>query len=76
MEARKNLLWWKENLTLCNERSLISPLLPQIIKSSDESLQGEGVSCQCQITVGPFSAEEQKSDINILEQPNYLHPLQ
>lgn len=76
MEARKNLLWWKENLTLCNERSLLSHLLPQIIKSSNESLQGEGARCQGQITVGPFSAEEQKFDINILEQPNYLHPLQ
>ena len=33
LEARKELLWWKENLTLCNGRSLISPP-PQIISSN------------------------------------------
>ena len=36
VQARKELLWWKENLTLCNGRSLISPS-PQIIRSSDAS---------------------------------------
>ena len=34
MEAKKELLWWKESLSLCNGRSLISPS-PQIIIRSD-----------------------------------------
>ena len=36
VEASKDLLWWKENLTLYNRRSLISPPT-QIIISSDAS---------------------------------------
>ena len=44
VETRKELLWWKENLTLCNRRSLTFPL-PQIIISSDASLQGWGAGC-------------------------------
>ena len=39
VEAKKELLWWKETLSLCNGRSLISSP-PQIIISSDASLQG------------------------------------
>ena len=45
VEAKKELLWWKENLTLCNGRSLTSPA-PQIIISSGASLQDWGASCQ------------------------------
>ena len=52
VEARKELLWWKEDLTLCNGRSLISPP-PQIIISSDASLPGWGASCHGQTTGGP-----------------------
>ena len=52
VEARKELLWWKENLTLCNSRSLISSP-PQIIISSDASLQGWGASCHRLTTGGP-----------------------
>ena len=52
VEARKELLWWKENLTLCNGRSLISSP-PQIIISSDASLQGWGASCHRLTTGGP-----------------------
>ena len=45
VEARKELFWWKESLTLCNGRSLISSP-SQIIISSDASLQGCGASFQ------------------------------
>ena len=66
VEARKELLWWKENLTLCNRRSLISSP-PQIIISSDASLQGLGASCHGLTTGGPWSKEERKFHINVLE---------
>ena len=66
VEARKELLWWKENLILCNGRSLISSP-PQIIISSDASLQGWGASCHGLTTGGPWSMEERKFHINVLE---------
>ena len=46
--ARKKPLSWKENLPLCNGRSLTSPP-PQIKTSSDGSLQGWGVSCHINV---------------------------
>ena len=51
VEARKELLWWKENLTLCSGRSLISAP-PQIIISSDATLQRWGASCHGLTTGG------------------------
>ena len=66
VEARKELLWWKENLILCNRRFLISSPT-QIIISSDSSLQGWEVICHGLITEGPWSIEEQKFHINLLE---------
>ena len=45
MKAKKELLWWKGHLTLCNGRSSISSP-PQIIISSDASLQGWEASCK------------------------------
>ena len=57
---------WKENLTLCNGRSLIFPP-PRIIISSDVSLQGWGVSCHRLRTVGPWSIEEKKFHMNVAE---------
>ena len=66
VEARKELLWRKENLNLCNGRYLISPL-PQITISSDLSLQGWGKSCHGRTTGGPWSMEERNYDINVLE---------
>ena len=58
VETRNELLWWKENLTLCSGRSLISPQ-PQIIIRSDASLQGWGASYNG-LTIGgqgPWSNE-------------------
>ena len=46
--ARKKPLSWKENLPLCNGRSLISPP-PHIKTSSDASLQGWRVSCHINV---------------------------
>ena len=57
---------WKENLTLCNGRSLIFPP-PRIIISSDASLQGWGVSCHRLRTAGPWSKEEKKFHMNVAE---------
>ena len=54
VEAKKELLWRKENLTPCNGKSLISPR-PQIIMSSDALWQGWGASCQGLTTGGAWS---------------------
>ena len=64
--AKKELLWWKERLTLRNGRSLISSQA-QIIIHSDSSLQGWGASCQCLTIMSAWSVEEWKSQINILD---------
>ena len=66
VEARKELLWWKENLALCTGRPLLSPP-PQIVINSDTSLQGWKVSCQFPATGGFWSVEEWKFHINVLE---------
>ena len=64
--ARKELLWWRKNLTFYNDRSLRSPP-HQITISSGDSLQGWGASCQDLRTRGSWSAEEWKFRINVLE---------
>ena len=51
---------------LSKGRVVISPP-PQLIITSDSSLQGWGAACQGQTTGGPWTAEEQKHHINILE---------
>ena len=66
MEARKELLWWNKNLTLCKKRSLICAP-HQIILISDESLQAWGANCQGLATEGPWSLEERKFHTNFLE---------
>ena len=66
VETRKELLRWKENLTLCSGRSLISSP-PQIIISSDASPPGWGASCHRLTTGEPWSMAERKFHINALE---------
>ena len=67
VEAKNELLLWKENLTLCNGRSLISPL-SQIIIGSDTSLQGLGASYHSLTTgVGAWSMEERKFHRNVVK---------
>ena len=56
----------EKKFNLCNGRSLISSP-PQIIISSDASLQGWGASCHGLTTGGPWSMEERKFHINVLE---------
>ena len=51
---------------LSKGRAVISPP-PQLIMTSDASLQGLRAACQGQTTGGPWTAEEQKHHINILE---------
>ena len=61
VKARKELLWWKENVTLRNGE--IFSFSPQIKTSSYASLQDRGVSCQDLTKEGPWSVEERKSNI-------------
>ena len=65
VEASKELLWWKGNLTLCNGRSLISP--PQIIISSDASLKDWPTNCHVLTTGRPWHMVERMFHINVLE---------
>ena len=65
-EVREEIQWWIENLMLSKGRAVILPP-PQLIITSDASLQGWGAACQGQTTGGPWTAEEQKHQINILE---------
>ena len=65
-EGREEIQWWIENLMLSKGRAVISHP-PQLIITSDASLQGRGAACQGQATGGPCTAEEQKHHINILE---------
>ena len=58
--------WWIENLMLSKGKAVISPP-PQLIITSDASLQTSGATCQGQTTGGPWTAEERKHHINILE---------
>ena len=65
-QAREKLHWWIQNLILSNGKPLISPPV-QLIISSDASNQDWEASCQDQITWFPWSQEEKKSYINVLE---------
>ena len=70
VETKKELLCWKENLTLCDGRSLgrslispspppplPSPSPPQIIISSDASLQGQKPGADCDLAI-PFERKD------------------
>ena len=64
--AKEELFWWIENLRLYNGKSLI--LLPADLGiSTDASTKGWVATCQGISTGGPWSEEEQKAHINILE---------
>ena len=64
--GKKRTVMVERKLTLCNGRSLISSQ-PQIIISSDASLQAWGASCHGLTTGVPFSMEEETFHINVLE---------
>ena len=65
-EARKELQWWVENLQLTKGKTLIN-LQPQITVSTDASLEGWGAYCQGQKTADPWTSQEKKDHINVLE---------
>ena len=65
-EARKELQWWVENLQLTKGKTLINSQ-PQITISTDASLEGWGAYCQGQKTGGPWTSQEKKDHINVLE---------
>lgn len=65
-EVKNELKWWCLNLQLSNGRLLVSPP-PQLILSSDASLQGWGAYCNGQRTGGLWSAREKELHINVLE---------
>ena len=65
-QARQEILWWIQNLKLNNGRSLLwRP--PQIVIQSDASKEGWGAYCQGERAGGPWTQEESKLHINILE---------
>ena len=65
-DAKDEFFWWIENLRLYNRKSLILPPADLCI-STDASTKGWGATCQEISTGGPWSQEEQKAHINILE---------
>ena len=81
-EVRAEIQWWIENLMLSKGKAIISQP-PQLVITSDASMQGWGAACQGQTTGGPWTLEEQKNHINILELKaaqlailtfTYMHP--
>ena len=65
-DAKDEFFWWIENLRLYNRKSLILPPADLCI-STDASTKGWGPTCQEISTGGPWSQEEQKAHINVLE---------
>lgn len=64
VEASKELLRWKKNLTRCNGRPFISSSL-EIITSLDALLKDWRASCQGHTAKGTWSMEKRKSHINV-----------
>ena len=65
-QDKRQLLWWIQNLSLYNGKSLVTPP-PQLIISSDASKHGWGASCQGKSTGRPLSLQQQKFHINVLK---------
>ena len=51
LKAKKELMWWIQNLNLCNGRCLIQPP-PQLVIQTDASKTGWGANCQGLTTRG------------------------
>ena len=64
--AREELLWWIENLKLCNWRK-IQQRGPHMIIETDASTKGLGAYCKGVSTGGVWSKKEKHFHINILE---------
>ena len=65
-EVKTELQWWVQNLHLDNGRSVIS-YPPQLLITSDASLEGWGAFCQGHKTGGQWALPKKKDHINILE---------
>ena len=65
-EITKEINWWIQNLNLNNGKTLIA-VSPQMTISTDASNQGWGAFCRGQRTGGPWSLQEKKLHINVLE---------
>ena len=65
-EAKQDLTWWIRSLHQHNGRSIIPPT-PELVMTSDASLEGWEASCRDSQTGGVWSMEERQSHINLLE---------
>ena len=65
-KAKMELDWWVQNLDLNNEKCILSTV-PQMVIQSDAAKLGWGPVCQGQSTGGPWSNEERREHINLLE---------
>ena len=65
-EARLELHWWIENISIYNGRE-ITIINPEIVISSDASLIGWGAASQGRSTGGTWGKEEKSLHINVLE---------
>jgi len=65
-DSKQELMWWIQNLTICNGRCLVQTQ-PQIIIQTDASKTGWGASCQGMTTRGVWSNQEKELHINVLE---------
>jgi len=62
----RELLWWVNNLEICNGKLILSPTSKVIIQS-DASKKGWGVYCQKVSTGGRWTLQESNFHINVLE---------
>ena len=65
-DARLELHWWIENISIHNGKAItMNP--PELMISSDASMQGWGAACQEISTGGEWSQEQRLLHINMLE---------
>ena len=65
-EAKDDLLWWIQNLSLVNGQPLVRDQ-PSLLIETDASLMGWGAVCQKERIGGPWTFEEKALHINCLE---------
>ena len=64
--SKKKLQWWVKKLQLTKGKTLINSQ-PQITISTDACLEGWGTYCQGQKKRAPWTSQERKDHINVLE---------
>ena len=64
--AREELIWWINNISLCNGKTLVTPA-PDLVISTDASKMGWGAVCGLQSTQGQWTKQEASLHINVLE---------